>query len=198
MRPPVRPPRLRCVLFPSMHLPHLLVLPTTFGLQCLLPPYPHFRALYAVPVRQVRGLLTASFRFHLTMDTLAVRLCTSSLSTRTRDFHPLENAHAGQTKLAGCVIRILPIFFRTFMYNKTAITITVTIMAVIYLILSYFIFLIGGSSVILLVPYLYSFCFYIIYFRGYYNIYNCFHHSQCPYHLSMIVLSYSFYNLSFI
>lgn len=88
--------------------------------------------------------------------------------------------------------------FRTFMYNKTAITITVTIMAVIYLILSYFIFLIGGSSVILLVPYLYSFCFYIIYFRGYYNIYNCFHHSQCPYHLSMIVLSYSFYNLSFI
>ena len=98
MRPPVRPPRLRCVLFPSMHLPHLLVLPTTFGLQCLLPPYPHFRALYAVPVRQVRGLLTASFRFHLTMDTLAVRLCTSSLSTRTRDFHPLENAHAGQTK----------------------------------------------------------------------------------------------------
>ena len=66
------------------------------------------------------------------------------------------------------------------------------------IILSYFIFLIGGSSVILLVPYLYSFCFYIIYFRGYYNIYNCFHHSQCPYHLSMIVLSYSFYNLSFI
>ena len=98
MRPPVRPPRLRCVLFPSMHLPHLPVLPTTFGLQCLLPPYPHFRALYAVPVRQVRGLLTASFRFHLTMDTLAVRLCASSLSTRTRVFHPLENAHAGQTK----------------------------------------------------------------------------------------------------
>ena len=98
MGPPVRPPRLRCALFPSMHLPHLLVLPTTFGLQCLLPPYPHFRALYAVPVRQVGGLLTASFRFHLTMDTLAVRLCTSSLSTRTRDFHPLENAHAGRTK----------------------------------------------------------------------------------------------------
>ena len=29
-RPPVRPPQLRCTLFPSMHLPHLLVLPTTF------------------------------------------------------------------------------------------------------------------------------------------------------------------------
>ena len=94
----MRSPQLRCVLFPSMYLPHLLVLPATFGLQCLLPPYPYFRAFYAVPVRQVRGLLTASFRFHLAMDTLAVRLCASSLPTRTRDFHPLENAHAGQTK----------------------------------------------------------------------------------------------------
>ena len=103
MRPPVRSPQLRCVLFPSMYLPHLLVLPATFGLQCLLPPYPYFRAFYAVPVRQVRGLLTASFRFHLAMDTLAVRLCASSLPTRTRDFHPLENAHAGQTKWAAAI-----------------------------------------------------------------------------------------------
>ena len=94
----MRPPQLRCVLFPSMYLPHLPVLPATFGLQCLLPPYPYFRALYAVPVRQVRGLPTASFRFRLTADTLAVQLCASSLPTRTRDLHPLENAHAGQTK----------------------------------------------------------------------------------------------------
>lgn len=65
-----------------------------------MPPYPYFRALYAVPVRQVRGLLTASFRFRLTADTLAVRLCASLLPTRTWDFHPLENAHAGQTKSA--------------------------------------------------------------------------------------------------
>ncbi len=96
MRPPVRPPQLRGVLFPSMYLPHLLVLPATFGLQCLLPPYPYFRALYVVPVRQVRGLLTASFRFRLTADTLAVQLCASPLPTRTRDLHPLENSHAGQ------------------------------------------------------------------------------------------------------
>ena len=68
-----------------------------FGLQCRLPPYPYFQALYAVPVRQVRGLLTASFRFRLAADTLAVRLCASSLPTRTRDLHPLENAHTGQT-----------------------------------------------------------------------------------------------------
>ena len=29
-------------------------------------------------------------------------------------------------------------------------------------------------------------------------IYNRFHYSQCPYYLSVIVLSYSFYNLCFI
>jgi diketogulonate reductase-like aldo/keto reductase len=32
------------------------------------------------------------------MDTLAVQLCTSSLPTCTRDFHPLERAHGAQTK----------------------------------------------------------------------------------------------------
>ena len=84
-----------------MYLPHLLVLPATFGLQCLLSPYPHFRALYAVSFRQVKGLLTASVRFRHTADTLAVRLCASLLPTRTRDFHPLELAHAGQTKEQG-------------------------------------------------------------------------------------------------
>ena len=98
MKPPVRPPRLRCRLFPSIYLPHLLVLPATFGLQRFLPPYPYFPALYVVSVRQVRGLPTASSRFHLTMDTLAVQLCASSLPTRTRDFHPLEPAHGGRTK----------------------------------------------------------------------------------------------------
>ena len=30
MKPPVRPPRLRCGLFSSIYLPHLLVLPATF------------------------------------------------------------------------------------------------------------------------------------------------------------------------
>ena len=100
MRPPVRPPRLRCALFPLIHLPHLLVLPATFGLHRFQPTYPYFPALYVVPVRQTKGLPTASFRFHLTMDTLAVQLCTSSLPTRTRDFHPLERAHGAQTEKA--------------------------------------------------------------------------------------------------
>ena len=98
MIPPVRPPRIRCTLFPLIHLPHLLVLPATFGLHLFEQTYPYFPALYVVPVRQAKGLPTASFRFHLAVDTLAVQLCASSLPTRTRDFHPLENAHAGQTK----------------------------------------------------------------------------------------------------
>ena len=98
MRPPVRPPRLRCTLFSLIYLPHLLVLPATFGLHRFWPTYPYFPALYVVPVRQAKGLPTASFRFHLTMNTLAVQLCTSSLPTRTRDFHPLERAHGAQTQ----------------------------------------------------------------------------------------------------
>ena len=98
MRPPVRPPRLRCALFPLTYPPHLLLLPATFGLHCFWPTYPYFRALYAVPVRRTKGLPTASFRFHLATDTLAVQLCTSSLPTRTRDSHPLERAHGAQTR----------------------------------------------------------------------------------------------------
>ena len=37
----------------------------------------HSLALYVISVRRARDLLTVSFRFHLTMDTLAVRLYTS-------------------------------------------------------------------------------------------------------------------------
>ena len=94
----MRPPRLRCTLFPLIYPPHLLVLPATFGLHLLLQTYPYFRALYVISVRRTKSLLTASFRFHLTMNTLAVRLYTFSLPRRVRDFHPLERAHGAQTK----------------------------------------------------------------------------------------------------
>ena len=105
----MRPPRLRCTLFPLIYLPHLLVLPATFGLHRFQPTYPYFPALYVVPVRQAKGLPTASFRFHLAMDTLAVQLCTSSLPTRTRDFHPLERAHGAQTKRKEPISRLFSI-----------------------------------------------------------------------------------------
>ena len=94
----MRPPRLRCTLFPLIYPPHLLVLPATFGLHLLLQTYPYFRALYVISVRRTKSLLTASFRFHLTMNTLAVQLYTSSLPRRVRDLHPLERAHGAQTQ----------------------------------------------------------------------------------------------------
>ena len=97
----MRPPRLRCTLFPLIYPPHLLVLPATFGLHLFWQTYPYFRALYVISVRRTKGLPTASFRFHLTMDTLAVQLYTSSLPRRVRDFHPLERAHGAQTKNRG-------------------------------------------------------------------------------------------------
>ena len=50
-----------------------------------------------ISVRRARDLPTASFRFHLTIDTLAVQLYTSLLPRRIRDFHPLERAHGAQT-----------------------------------------------------------------------------------------------------
>lgn len=57
----------------------------------------HHRMPHAVPVRKVSGLLTASFRFHLAVDTLAFSYALGATSC-ARDFHPLEHAHAGRTK----------------------------------------------------------------------------------------------------
>ena len=98
MRPPVRPLRLRCALFPLIYPLHLLVLPATFGLHLFWQTYPYFRTLYVIPVRRTKSLLAASFRFHLAMDTLAVQLYTSLLPRCVRDFRPLERAHGAQTK----------------------------------------------------------------------------------------------------
>lgn len=111
----MRPPHLRCTLFPLIYPPHLLVLPATFGLHLLLQTYPHFRALYVISVRRTKSLLTASFRFHLTMDTLAVQLYTSSLPRRVRDFHPLERAHGAQTKSPVCTYLCKPGLYLTYL-----------------------------------------------------------------------------------
>ena len=51
-----------------------------------------------ISVRRTKSLLTASFRFYLTIDTLAVQLYTSLSPRRVRDFHPLERALGAQTK----------------------------------------------------------------------------------------------------
>ena len=51
----------------------------------------------AVPVRRTNGLPRASFRFHLTMDTLAFGYALGAIPC-ARDFHPLDCAHAWHTK----------------------------------------------------------------------------------------------------
>ena len=53
----------------------------------------------AVPVRRTNGLPRASFRFHLTMDTLAFGYALGAIPC-ARDFHPLDCAHAWHTKKA--------------------------------------------------------------------------------------------------
>ena len=63
-------------------------------------------ALYAISVRRCRILLSASFRFHLTMDTLAVQLMVPTTKP-IADFHRLVTAHAGQTKKDGYALENL-------------------------------------------------------------------------------------------
>ena len=96
----MRPPRLRCTLFPLIYPPHLLdsYKRQLYGFVLFSRLTKRNLASYVISVRRTKSLLTASFRFHLTIDTLAVRLYTSSLPRRVRDFHPLERAHGAQTK----------------------------------------------------------------------------------------------------
>ena len=67
------------------------------GLRLVLQPHPLCTALYAISVRRLGTLPAASFRFHLTMDTLAVRL-TLPTTKRVVDFHHQAITHGGRTK----------------------------------------------------------------------------------------------------
>ena len=67
------------------------------GLRLVLQPRPLCPALYAISVRRLGTLPAASFRFHLAMDTLAVRL-TLPTTKRVVDFHHQAIAHGGRTK----------------------------------------------------------------------------------------------------
>ncbi len=83
--------------FPTMYLLHLHLgfrVASGFILFCRLT---HLRMPYAVSVRQVSGLPPASFRSRLAADTLALGYVLGATPC-TRDFHPLERAHAERTK----------------------------------------------------------------------------------------------------
>jgi hypothetical protein len=60
--------------------------------------HPLYHASYAVSVRQGGTLPSASFRFHLAMDTLAVRLMVPT-AMPIADFHRQVISHVGRTKL---------------------------------------------------------------------------------------------------
>ena len=89
---------------PSIYLSHLLrMIPCSFWASACIAVLPSCKTLYVVSVRQARGLPVvsmfphpASFRFHLTMDTLAFGY-TLPTTGRVRDFHPLETCAAGRT-----------------------------------------------------------------------------------------------------
>ena len=102
--------------FPSIYLPHLSrMIPCSYRVSACSAVLPSCETFYVVSVRQARGLPVvsllphpASFRFHLTVDTLAFGY-TLPTTGRVRDFHPLETCAAGRTayesslpKTGGC------------------------------------------------------------------------------------------------
>ena len=101
----MRPPRLRCTLFPLIYPPHLLgsYKRQLYGFVLFSRLTKRNLASYVISVRRTKSLLTASFRFYLTIDTLAVQLYTSLSPRRVRDFHPLERAHGAQTKISPAI-----------------------------------------------------------------------------------------------
>ena len=89
------------VIYPP-HLHREFRIAWGFSLCCNLT---HSHMPDAVPVRRTNGLPRASFRFHLTMDTLAFGYALGAIPC-ARDFHPLDCAHAWHTttacQMAGC------------------------------------------------------------------------------------------------
>ena len=88
----------KSTIFPVIYPPHLhreFRIAWGFSLCCNLT---HSHMPDAVPVRRTNGLPRASFRFHLTMDTLAFGYALGAIPC-ARDFHPLDCAHAWHTTI---------------------------------------------------------------------------------------------------
>ena len=91
--------------FLSIHLPHLSRrIPCSYWALTWVAVLPSCITLYEISVRQTRDLPgvslfphPASFRFHLTMDTLAFGYILPTTG-RIRDLHPLETCAAGRTQ----------------------------------------------------------------------------------------------------
>ena len=95
--------------FPTMYLLHLHLGFRVASGFILFSRLTHLQMPYAVSVRQVSGLPPASFRSRLAADTLALGYVLGATPC-TRDFHPLERAHAERTNKA-------PVFRRGIVYK---------------------------------------------------------------------------------
>ena len=92
--------------FLSIHLPHLSRrIPCSYWALTWVAVLPSCITLYEISVRQTRDLPgvslfphPASFRFHLTMDTLAFGYILPTTG-RIRDFNPLETCAARRTSI---------------------------------------------------------------------------------------------------
>ena len=90
--------------FLSIHLPHLsCMIPCSYWALTWVAVLPTCMTSYEISVRQTRDLPVvslfphpASFRFHLTMDTLAFGYILPTTGW-IRDFNPLETCAAGRT-----------------------------------------------------------------------------------------------------
>ena len=82
---------------------HLSAMSTTspllaIGLQLVQQSYPNCKP-YMISVRRTNGLPQASFRFHLTMDTLALLAMCFPLTGALRTFTFKNNVRAGRTDI---------------------------------------------------------------------------------------------------
>ena len=104
--------------FPSICLPLLSrMIPCSYWASACMAVLPSCVTSYVISIRQARGLPVvslfphpASFRSHLTVDTLAFG-CILPATGRIRDFHPLETCAARRTIKTGAAVVVAPVLF---------------------------------------------------------------------------------------
>ena len=107
--------------FRSIYLSHLsYMIPCSYWASACLAVLPSCITLYEISVRQTRDLPVvslfphpASFRFHLTMDTLAFGYILP-ITGRIRDFNPLETCAARRTTQKNGKETVVTVFFPFF------------------------------------------------------------------------------------
>jgi hypothetical protein len=88
---------MRVTFIPYTRRIYFHTFPDGIGLRVSLPSRPDVAASYAIPVRRVRTLLTASFGFRVAPDTLVVRLSVPTIRVR-RGLSPPSHCLATTTK----------------------------------------------------------------------------------------------------